>query len=131
MQKEMLFDIDRYIGTWISESGHCLKIEKVDDLHALVSLFLDSGEPILRPYFDNSPMTKMPAIYNDYEGDLEVHLWDCEKGFSLILTHEYDYVLDKLKRESLIPALSRNEEDDFLDHYFELFGSLDHYTRST
>ncbi len=126
----MLSDIDIFIGTWVSESGHCLKIEKVDDLHALVSFFLDSGEPVLRPYFDNAPTTKMPATYDDYEGDIEVHLWDSEKRFSLILTHDYDYLLDKLERESLIPALSRFAEDDFLENYYELFGPLNHYTRS-
>jgi hypothetical protein len=130
MQKEMLFEIERFIGTWVSESGHCLKIEKLDDLHAVVSFFLDSGEPVLRPYFDNAPTIKMPATYDDYEGDMEVHLWDSEKGFSLILTHEYDYLLDKLNRESLIPALSRHAGDDFLNQYYELF-PLNHYTRST
>ncbi len=46
MQKEILFDIERFIGTWVCESGHCLKIEKVDELLALVSFFLDSGEPV-------------------------------------------------------------------------------------
>jgi hypothetical protein len=131
MQKGMLFDIERFIGTWVSESGHRLKIEKMDDSHALVSFFSDSGEPVLRPYFNNAPTTKMPATYDDYEGDMEVHLWDSEKGFSLILTHEYDDPLDKLKRESLIPALSRHAGDDFLDQYYELFGPLSHYTRST
>ena len=71
----------------------------------------------------------MPARYDDYEGDLEVDLWEKGKGFSLVLTYEYGYELDELKRDALVPALSRYEDDHFLDGYYALFGSLSHYTR--
>ncbi len=71
----------------------------------------------------------MIAAYDGYEGTFEVELWEKGKGFILDLTHEYEYELDEFKRESLVPALSRYEEDDFLDAYYELFGPLNHFIR--
>jgi len=46
----------------------------------------------------------------------------------LDLTHEYNYELDP-EREALVPALSRNERDHFLDACYSLFGPLNHFVR--
>jgi hypothetical protein len=64
----------------------------------------------------------MVAHYDDYNGMFEVDLWQDGKGFILDLTHEYDYELDPERREALVPALSRNERDHFLDACYSLFG---------
>lgn len=72
---------------------------------------------------------KMIAHYDDYNGIFEVDLWEEGKGFILDLTHEYDYELDLERREALVPTLSRNERDRFLDEWYALFGPLDHFVR--
>ena len=59
-----------------------------------------------------------------------MELWEEGKGFILDLTHEYDYELDPERREALVPALSRNERDRYLDDYCSLFGPLDHFVRN-
>ena len=71
----------------------------------------------------------MPATYDDYIGDFEVQLWKADGGFCLNLNHEYSNRLDELHEEILVPALSRYEEDDFLDIFYNLFGNLKHYRR--
>ena len=128
-KEHMIFGIDRYVGSWVSKDGLCLKIEKIDECRGSVSVLSESGEPVRRPHWDDKPTSNMPAWYDDYEGDLEVDLWEKGKGFSLILTYEYGYELDQFKRDALVPALSRYEDDHFLDAYYALFGSLSHYTR--
>lgn len=65
----------------------------------------------------------------DQELRFEVDLWEQGKGFTLHLEHEYDYVMDAEQREALVPAISRNERDHFLDSFYSLFGSLDHFVR--
>ena len=75
-----------------------------------------------------APSLKMVAHYDDYNGMFEVDLWEEGKGFILDLTHEYNYELDP-EREALVPALSRNERDHFLDVCYSLFGPLDHFVR--
>ena len=47
----------------------------------------------------------------------------------LNLSHECDYILDAEKRESLVPAIIRNEVDNFLEIYHPLFGRLEHFVR--
>ncbi len=76
----MIFGIDRFIGKWISESGHRLEIKKINERQALVSLF-EVGKPVLRPYFDFAPTIRMTALYDDYEGIFEVELWEKGKRF--------------------------------------------------
>jgi hypothetical protein len=92
--------------------------------------FLDPrGAPVQRPYMGGAPTLKMVAHYDDYNGMFEVDLWEEGKGFILDLTHEYNYELDPERREALVPALSRNERDHFLDACYSLFGPLDHFVR--
>lgn len=78
-----------------------------------------------------APSLKMIAHYDDYNGVFEVDLWEEGRGFILDLTHEYDYELDSKRREALVPALSRNERDHFLDACYSSFGPLDHFARRT
>ena len=92
--------------------------------------FLDpSGAPVDRPYMRGAPSANMIAHYDDYNETFEVELWEEGKGFILDLTHEYDFELDPERREALLPALSRNERDRYLDECYSLFGPLDHFVR--
>jgi len=125
----MKYGIEKYIGTWFSESGHRLEICKVTDEEATVSFYGPDGVAPLRPYYDNLPTAKMCASYESYDGFFDVSLWNKGSGFVLSLNHEYDYMLDEDNRESLEPALCRNSEDIFLDEYYYLFGPLDHFVR--
>ena len=125
----MSFGIDRYTGHWRDVEGYRLEIKKINEEQASASLLSPLGFPVNRPYFEGKPTVHMPAIYDDYEGTMEVQLWGGESGFVLELLHEPAYDLDESRREALVPALSRYEEDYFLDQYYDLFGRLKHYTR--
>ena len=67
---------------------------------------------------------QMPASYDEYEGEFDIDLWETGKGFTLNLTYLNDYVFDKQKKELLIPSIIRNEDDDFLDKHYKLYGTL-------
>ena len=56
-------------------------------------------------------------------------MWEQSKGVTLHLEHECGYVLDAEQREALVPTISRNERDHFLDSFYSLFGPLDHFVR--
>ncbi len=126
----MEFGIDKFIGIWESKSGYRLDIEKVCAETALVSIFDTLGNPVVRTYFNSALSTKLLATYDDYEGRFEVELWEKGKGFCMDIIHDFEYELDDYNRESLVPALIRNCEDEFLDDYYEIFGPLEHYTRA-
>ena len=118
--------IAQFVGSWVSESGYHLRIKKVDEDRALVDFLDPRAAPVLRPYMGGAPSLKMFAHY-DSNGIFEVDLWQEGKGFILDLTHEYDYELDPERREALVPVLSRNERDHFLDACYSLIrpaGSL-------
>ena len=118
--------IAQFVGSWVSESGYHLRIKKVDKDRALVDFLDPRAAPVQRPYMGGAPSLKMVAHY-DSNGIFEVNLWQEGKGFILDLTHEYDYELDPERREALVPALSRNERDHFLDACYSLIrpaGSL-------
>ena len=89
----------------------------------------ESGRPVCRLYYSDLPSMKMKARLVEWGSTLEVELWKSGKGFSLCLTYEHAYELDEHLREALVPALSRYEEDDYLDQYYELFYPLEHYVR--
>ena len=121
--------IEQFVGSWVSESGYHLRIKKVRKGRASVDFLDPRGAPVQRPYMGGAPSLKMVAHYDDYNGMFEVDLWEEGKGFILDLTHEYNYELDPERREALVPALSRNERDHFLDACYSLFGPLDHFVR--
>lgn len=127
--RQMAFGIDRYIGLWQNAEGFQLEIRKIDEARASASLFSPLGPPIDRPFYEDKPSVDMPAKYSDYEGTMTVQLWRSKSGLVLELIHEPAYDLDEFQREALVPALSRYEEDSFLDQYFVLFGRPNHYTR--
>jgi len=125
----MKFGIDKFSGIWTSKDNYKLEIKKIDDSSALVSFYALENKPIKRPYFNNEPTLNMSSVYDDYSGEFSVDLWEHGKGFELDLNYEETYVLDKLQRESLIPSLTRYEDDNFLDQYYGLFGNLNHFTK--
>jgi hypothetical protein len=125
-------DIDKFIGDWANEEGSRLVIKKTTSRTAIVSFLIGpAGIPVVRPYCSDLPSTRMHASLRDYGSTIEVELWRSGKRFTLHLTHEYAYELDTEHRDSLIPALSHYEEDEFLNQYYSLFGPLKHYTRTT
>ncbi len=122
--------LDSYLGDWEDERGNRLNIRKVDDETALVSFFaVIDGKPIYRPWHQNEITVDMVGKYYPGAGpEIIVELWRDEE-FTLHLTFEASYILDRKQRDALIPALSRLEEHHFLDQYYHLFGELKHYTK--
>lgn len=120
--------ISRFVGSWVAESGHRLRIRSGRENKASVDFFDPSGEAVRRPYMGGAPSLEMGAHYDDYDG-LEVDLWGPRKGFTLHLAHEEAYELDKHQREALVPGISRYDEDRFLDEFYPLFGRLEHFVR--
>ena len=130
--KNMDSYINHYIGEWENEAGNRLKIKKVDDETALVSFFSPPDhQPVFRQWYDEKPSIDMIAKYRPDEGPgLVVELWEEGKGFELDLTFEFGYMLDIQHRASLVPGISRFEEDDFLDEYYHYFEPLEHYLKT-
>ena len=122
--------IAQFVGSWVSESGYCLRIKKVRKDRASVDFLDPRGVPVKRTYMGGAPSIKMIAQYDGYYENFEVDLWERGKGFILHLDHEYDYPLDRERREALVPGISRYERDSFLDAFYSLFGPLDHFVRS-
>jgi hypothetical protein len=123
--------IDNYLGEWEDESGKSLRITKLNGTTASVSL-LSHGQAIARPWCQGKPSINMLGVYSETEGaELLVVLWEMGKGFTLHLSFEPDFMLDKFHRDSLTIGLSRYEEDHFLDAYTPLFAPLKHYAKSS
>lgn len=72
----------------------------------------------------------MTAEYSPRDGPgLEVQLSGKRRRFILDLTFEPDYELDAEKRDSLVPALSRDMDTDFLEQYYHIFEPLKRYIK--
>lgn len=123
------YGLARYLGSWRTASGYSLRIRRARAQEARVDFLTPAGVPVCRPYMADAPSVDMIARYNDYEGSLDVDLWKAGRGFTLVLSHEYDYILDDQQRESLVAGISRNMVDKFLDAYYPLFGQLEHFVR--
>ena len=122
--------IDNYVGEWAGPYGRRLRITKVNATTASVSLFAEH-RPLARPWYESRPSTEMHATYDPADSpELLVHLWAKDKGFELHLNFEPVYELNKERRDSLTVALSRFEEDHFLDAYYYLFQPLSHYVKT-
>jgi hypothetical protein len=128
-QLTLRYGIAQFVGSWVSESGYQLRIKKVRQGRASVDFLDPRGAPVRRPYMGGAPSLKMVAHYDHDNGMFGVDLWEEGKGFILDLTHEYNYELGTERREALVPALSRNERDHFLDASYSLFGPLDPFVR--
>jgi hypothetical protein len=96
--------IAQFVGSWVSESGYCLRIKKVRKDRASVDFLDPRGVPVKRTYMEGAPSIEMIAQYDDYYENFEVDLWERGKGFILHLDHEYGYLLDREQREVLVPA---------------------------
>lgn len=125
--------IDHYVGEWVDEVGNRLSIRKVGDETCLVSFFqAHDNLPIRRPWCAEKLSVEMVAKCRpEYGPELVVELYEEREGFTLHLNFEAAYILDYAARDALVPALSRYEEDEFLDQYYRYFGPLRHYTRRT
>jgi len=122
--------INNYVGEWADPYGRRLCIMKVNATTASVSLFAEN-EPLARPWYESRPSTEMLATYDPaHSPALVVDLWTRDKGFELHLNFEPAYELDKEKRDSLTVALSRFEEDHFLDVYYYLIQPFSHYVKT-
>jgi hypothetical protein len=125
----MEFGIDRYTGNWKSEDGLFLRIVKLDETRAEVTLLETNGKPVVRPYWNNRPTIDMPADYDDYMGEFTVHLWEPSR-FSLHLHYRVSDRWMDLNQELLVPSISQYEEDRFLEQYHRLFGNLADFKRA-
>ena len=116
-----------------NEAGNRLSIRKVGDETCVVSFFTArDNQPIQRPWYAAKLSVAMVATYRPEDGpDLLIELWEKGMGFTLHLNFEAAYILDDAERDTLVPALSRYEEDDFLDQYSRYFAPLKHYPRRT
>ena len=121
--------ISRFVGSWVSASGHRLRIRRVRKDAASVDFLGPSGNPVRRPYMGGALSLELAAYYDDYDGVFEVDLWGHNKGFTLHLDHEEAYELDEHRREALVPGISRYERDHFLDEFYPLFGRLEQFVR--
>jgi hypothetical protein len=121
--------IDNYVGEWTDPYGRRLRVTKVNATTASVSLFAEN-QPVTRPWYESRPSTAMLATYDPaHSPELVVELWTKGKGFMMHLNFEPTYQLDKEGHDSLAVALSRFEEDHFLDQYYSLFQPLSHYVK--
>ncbi len=85
------------------------------------------NQPLARPWYESKPSIEMLATYDPANSpELVVELWTKDKGFELHLNFEPAYELDEERRDSLTVALSRFEEDHFLDAYYYLFQPWSH-----
>jgi hypothetical protein len=122
--------IENYVGAWVDPYGRCLRITKINATTVSVSLFAEN-QPLARPWYESRPSTGMRATYDPtHSPELVVELWTKDKGFDLHLNFEPAYELDNERRDSLTVALSRFEEDHFLDVYYYLFQPLSHYVKT-
>ena len=126
----MKYGIDKFIGSWVDEDGYRLEIKKIDETKALVSLFSPQGHPLARPYWENKLTIDMQAIYDEYDGTFDIHLWEPEKSFCLNLNELFSEIYD-VKEKHLTVSITRYEKDNFLDQYYSLFGKLSHYKKKS
>jgi hypothetical protein len=128
--KQLESYVDNYVGEWADPYGRRLHITKVNATTASVSLFAEH-QPLACPWYESRPSTVMHATYDPANSpELVVDLWAKDKGFALHLNFEPAYELDKERRDSLTVALSRFEEDHFLDAYYYLFQPWSHYVKT-
>jgi hypothetical protein len=118
------------VSEWADPYGRRLRITKVNATTASVSLFAEN-QLLAHPWYERRPSTELLAMYDPADSpELVVELWAKDKGFELHLNFELAYELDKETRDSLTVALSRFEEDHFLDAYYCLFQPLSHYVKT-
>lgn len=119
--------IYNFCGEWKDTEGNMLFIEPIDDRHVYVT-YVRSGEdkPLLRPWLDNLPASKMIGSYDPaWEPSLDVELSQQNDGFCLSL----DFHFEDGNYNTIAPSIIRNEEDGHVDKYYYLLGALSPYSK--
>ena len=109
-----------YKGTWSDEHGHTLIIQIIDDENAIVDFYFN-GSPIKRPWCNDEPSIGLKASYDFRESaSLEIDL-----GF-----HGFIYSVGLVCEDgTLSTSISRYEDDEHLDQFYELFGKTGYYLK--
>lgn len=125
--------LGNYVGEWEDETGNRLSIRKIDEKTRVVSFFrARDRRPIGRPWCAGKLSVDMAAKYRPENGpELAVELGEEGSGCTPHLNFEPAYILDAAGRNTLVPTLSRNAEDDFLAQYYRYCEPLKHYTIRT
>jgi hypothetical protein len=125
--------LDSYIynfcGQWKDKEGNILFIEPIDETRAYVT-YIKSGEsePLLRPWLNNMPASKMIGSYDPEWGpSLDIELSKKGDGFFLSL----DFHFEDGNYNTIGPSIIRNEKDRHLEKYYFLFGGLSPYQRQS
>jgi hypothetical protein len=85
-------------------------------------------EPLLRPWINNMPASKMIGRYHPEWGpSLDIELSNKGDEFCLSL----DFHFEDGDYNTIAPSIIRNEEDDHLAKYYNLFGALSSYHRQS
>ncbi len=117
-------ELKKFIGVWKNEAGNKLIIEPKNKKSLSVTFISHlTHQPIKRQYSDGSESIHMTAELDYYGTTLEVHLWDKGKGFYLCLMN------DPVDENELVPGISRNVEDKFLEKYYSLFYPLERFKK--
>lgn len=127
VNEEMHSYITNFCGEWKDREGNKLLIEPVNHEHVYVT-YVRSGDdkPLLRPWFDNMPASKMIGSYDPaWEPSLNIELSMQGDGFLLSL----DFHFEDVNYNIIAPSIIRNEEDNHFEKYYYLFGELSPYTR--
>jgi hypothetical protein len=122
--------MERFIGKWKNSAGNILDILPNDQKSVKVTFY--SGitfKPVKRPFFGNKESIDMYAELDVYETSLEVRLSTNEKGFFLVLLHDWMVFRNNSSGYCLAPGITSSEDDDYIDRYGDLFMPLDNYKR--
>lgn len=121
--------IDNYNGEWVNGAGILIVIKKIDYESVFVFFFSPPDFlPIYQTWCGEKRTIDMLAKYSSEQGPgLVDELWEVGNGYQLHLSFEPGYILDEFQCDSIVPALSRYEKDDFLNEYYHFFEPLKHY----
>lgn len=117
--------IYNYCGKWKNREGNTLFIEPIDEKQVYVT-FVKSGEnePLLRPWLDNMPASKMIGSYDpEWGSSLDIELSKQGEGFCLSM----DFHFEDGNYNTVSPSIIRNEKDSYLEKYYYLLGALSPY----
>jgi len=119
--------INYYCGKWKDDAGNLLAIEPIDDTHVSVTYVRsDDNHPMLRPWLDQMPATGMIGSYDPGFGpSMDIELSNPGIGFYLNL----DFDLLDGKYTSIMSSIIRNEKDEYLEKYYDLFRPLSQYKK--
>lgn len=121
--------IYNYCGQWKDKEGNILFIEPIDERKVYVT-YVKSGEnePLLRPWLNNMPASKMIGAYHPESGpSLDIELSKQAHGFFLSLGFHFE----DGNYNTIAPSIIRNEKDKHLEKYYFLFGALSPYHRQS